>query len=120
MFFYYCLDDYFLSNVKTVDEITEERKRRLLFTTKWKTSVVTALSTWPCVNVLKDLPLSEYKGKFCAGCQQTKIYARVLLYGQPYNGTTLEGSQPDPRIPHEKVCTQWNVIRYNLLDFNFY
>lgn len=101
--FHYCLDDYFLSNVKTVDEITEERKRRLLFTTKWKTNFVTAISIWPCVNVLKDLPSSECKGKFCAGCQQTKIYARVLLYGQPYNGTTLEGSPPDPRIPHEKV-----------------
>ncbi|KAL0102791.1 hypothetical protein PUN28_018229 [Cardiocondyla obscurior] len=111
-------DDYFLSNVKTVDEITEERKRRLLFTTKWKPSVVTAISTWPCVNVLKDLPPSEYKGKLCAGCQQTKIYARVLLYGQPYNGTTLEGSSPDLRIPHEKdflfcrVC-QKKVALYN-------
>ncbi|XP_036149178.1 uncharacterized protein LOC105833851 isoform X4 [Monomorium pharaonis] len=111
-------DDYFLSNVKTVDEITEERKHRLLFTTKWKASVVTAISTWPCVNVLKDLPPSEYKGKFCAGCQQTKIYARVLLYGQPYNGTTLEGSPPDPRIPHEKdfllcrIC-QRKVALYN-------
>ncbi|XP_077282742.1 uncharacterized protein LOC143908809 isoform X1 [Temnothorax americanus] len=111
-------DDYFLSNVKTVDEITEERKRRLLFTTKWKTSVVTAISTWPCVNVLKDLLPSEYKGKFCAGCQQAKIYARVLLYGQPYNGTTLEGSPPDPRIPHEKdfllcrIC-QKKVALYN-------
>ncbi|XP_012054111.1 PREDICTED: LOW QUALITY PROTEIN: uncharacterized protein LOC105617149 [Atta cephalotes] len=111
-------DDYFLSNVKTVDEITEERKRRLLFTTKWKASFVTAISTWPCINVLKDLPPSEYKGKFCAGCQQAKIYTRVLLYGQPYNGTTLEGSPPDPRIPHEKdfllcrIC-QKKVALYN-------
>jgi len=98
-----CLDDYFLSNVKTVDEVTEERKHRLLSTTKWKPNIITAISTWPCVNVLKDLPPSEYKGKSCAGCQQTKIYARILLYGQPYNSTTLEGSPPDPRIPHEKV-----------------
>ncbi|KYM91850.1 Glutamine and serine-rich protein 1 [Atta colombica] len=111
-------DDYFLSNVKTVDEITEERKRRLLFTTKWKASFVTAISTWPCINVLKDLPPSEYKGKFCAGCQQAKIYTRVLLYGQPYNGITLEGSPPDPRIPHEKdfllcrIC-QKKVALYN-------
>lgn len=100
---YYFLDDYFLSNVKIVDEVTEERKRRLLFTTKWKPNVVAAISTWPCVDVLKDLPLSECKGKSCAGCQQTKIYARVLLYGQPYNSTTLEGSPPDPRAPHDKV-----------------
>lgn len=98
-----CSDDYFLSNVKTVDDVTEERKRRLLSTTKWKSNVITAISTWPCLDVLKDLSPSECKGKSCAGCQQTKIYARVLLYGQPYNGTTLEGSPPDPKISHEKV-----------------
>ena len=89
--------------MKTVDEVTEERKRRLVSTTTWHPNVVTAISTWPCLNVLKDLPLSEYKGKVCAGCQQDKINARVLLYGQPYNGTTLEGSPPDPRVLQEKV-----------------
>lgn len=83
--------------------MTEERKRRLLSMTKWKPNIVTAISTWPCVNVLKDLPPSESRGKSCAGCQQAKIHARILLYGQPYNGTTLEGSPPDPRMPHEKV-----------------
>ncbi|KZC12552.1 Glutamine and serine-rich protein 1 [Dufourea novaeangliae] len=111
-------DDYFLSNVKTVDEVTDERKRRLLSTTKWRLNVVNAISTWPCLNVLKDLSSIEYKGKSCAGCQQSKIHARVLLYGQPYNGTTLEGSPPDPRIPQEKdfllcrVC-QAKVALYN-------
>lgn len=99
----FCVDDYFLSNVKTVDEVTEERKRRLLSTTEWRSNVINAISTWPCLNVLKDLTSTEYKDKLCAGCQQPKIYARVLLYGQPYNATTLEGSPPDPRIPQEKV-----------------
>lgn len=101
--YFYSLDDYFLSNVKTVDDVTDERKRRLLSTTKWKPNIVRAISTWPCLNVLKDIPSSEYKGKSCAGCQQTRIYARILLYGQPYNGTTLEGSPPDPKISYEKV-----------------
>ncbi|XP_050479450.1 uncharacterized protein LOC126868228 isoform X2 [Bombus huntii] len=111
-------DDYFLSNVKTVDEVTEERKQRFLSTTKWRSNVINAISTWPCLNVLKDLPFTEYKGKSCAGCQQHKIHARVLLYGQPYNATTLEGSPPDPRIPQEKdfllcrVC-QAKVALYN-------
>ncbi|XP_003701482.2 uncharacterized protein LOC100883544 isoform X2 [Megachile rotundata] len=111
-------DDYFLSNVKTVDEVTEERKQRLLSTTKWRSNVINAISTWPCLNVLKDLPLTEYKGKSCAGCQQANIHARVLLYGQPYNATTLEGSPPDPRVPQEKdfllcrIC-QAKVALYN-------
>lgn len=96
-----------------VDDVTEEKKRRLLSTTKWKSNVVTAISTWPCLNVLKELSASEYKGKSCAGCQHNNIYARVLLYGQPYNSTTLEGSPPDPRIPQEKVlCAQWSIIKY--------
>lgn len=112
-------DDYFLSNVKTVDEVTEERKQRFLSTTKWRSNVINAISTWPCLNVLKDLPFTEYKGKSCAGCQQHKIHARVLLYGQPYNATTLEGSPPDPRIPQEKVfklfflhCSSFNKYCY--------
>lgn len=119
-FFYCYLDDYFLSNVKTVDEVTEERKRRLLSTTKWKPNIVTALSTWPCVNVLKDLPPSENKGKHCAGCQQTRIYARILLYGQPYNGTTLEGSPPDPRVPHEKVRRYTIQMKCNKVCIDYY
>lgn len=94
-----------MSNVKTIDEVTEERKQRLLSTTKWQPSVVTAISTWPCLNVLKDLPNSESKGKQCVGCNRNKIYARVLLYGQPYNATTLEGSPPDPSVLHDKVLS---------------
>ncbi|XP_066587201.1 uncharacterized protein [Prorops nasuta] len=95
-------DEYFLSNVKTVDEVTEQRKRRLLSITNWHTNIVTAMSTWPCLNIIKDISLSEQEKKYCAGCQQTKVYARVLLYGQPYNSTTLEGSPPNPKIPQEK------------------
>ncbi|XP_043529870.1 uncharacterized protein LOC122539192 isoform X4 [Frieseomelitta varia] len=111
-------DDYFLSNVKTVDEVTEERKQRLLSTTKWRSNVINAISTWPCLNVLKDLPFMEYKGKSCAGCQQPKIHARVLLYGQPYNATTLEGSPPDPRIPQEKDFLLCRVCQAKIALYN--
>lgn len=101
-FVFSILDDYFLSNVKTVDEITEERKQQLLSTTNWRPNVVTALSTWPCINVLRD-NMSDHKGKSCEGCNKSKIHSRVLLYGQPYNSTTLEGSPPGPEVPQEKV-----------------
>ena len=96
-------DEYFLSNVKTIDDITDKKKETLLLSTNWKQNVINALSTWPCVNILKDLPVIDFKGKLCAGCNEIKIYARVLLYGQPYNSTTLEGSPPDPKVPQEKV-----------------
>lgn len=69
-----------------------------------------SLSTWPCLNVLKDLSPDQCKGKTCNGCDGTKIYARVLLYGQPYNCTTLEGSPPDPRVNEEKVEYQQSLI----------
>ncbi|KAJ8678761.1 hypothetical protein QAD02_014548 [Eretmocerus hayati] len=110
-------DDYFLLNVKTVDEITEDRKQRLLSTTSWQPNIVSALSTWPCVNSLRD-NISDHKGKPCAGCNRTKIHARVLLYGQPYNNTTLEGSPPDPHVPIEKDFLFCRVCQTKVALFN--
>ncbi|XP_034935014.1 uncharacterized protein [Chelonus insularis] len=111
-------DEYFLSNVKMIDEITEDRKNRLLSTTKWQPNVVTAISTWPCLNVLKDLSNVECKGKQCVGCDYNQIYARVLLYGQPYNATTLEGSPPDPSVQHEKDFLLCRVCQTKVALFN--
>lgn len=99
-------DDYFLSNVKTVDEITQERKRRLLSTTKWQQNVVLAFSTWPCLNIIKDFTSAESKDKNCSGCHREKIFSRIFLYGQPYNESTLDSlyiHQPSPQDPQEKV-----------------
>ncbi|XP_063978582.1 uncharacterized protein LOC135163252 isoform X2 [Diachasmimorpha longicaudata] len=111
-------DDYFLSNVKTVDDMTEERKRLLLSTTKWGETVISAISTWPCLNILKDLPSTEYRGKQCNGCQLSKVFARVLLYGQPYNATTLEGSPPDLKVPQEKDFLLCRVCQTKVGLFN--
>lgn len=111
-------DDYFLSNVKTVDDVTEERKQHLMSTTKWRSNVITAVSTWPCLNILKDLPQSEYKGKLCAGCENDKVNTRVLLYGQPYNGTTLEGSPLDPNVIQEKDFLFCRTCQTKIALFN--
>ncbi|XP_011308805.1 uncharacterized protein [Fopius arisanus] len=111
-------DDYFLSNVKTVDDMTEERKRLLLSTTKWGETVISAISTWPCLNILKDIPSAEYRGKQCNGCQLSKVFARVLLYGQPYNATTLEGSPPDLKVPQEKDFLLCRVCQTKVGLFN--
>lgn len=108
-FFSFSIDDYFLSNVKTVDEITEERKRRLLSTTKWQQNVVVAFSTWPCLNILKDLP-DESKGKQCSGCQHEKLFSRIILYGQHYNESTLEPTPSDPQL-REKVYTFYLYLK---------
>jgi len=96
-------DDYFLSNVKTVDDVTEERKRRLLGVAQWKAGLQTSVGTWPCFNVISDLPADEKREKLCAACDKSQVSVRVQMYGQPYNSTTLEGCQPDPKVASQKV-----------------
>jgi len=102
-FFVMLADDYFLSNVKTVDDVTEERKRRLLGVAQWKAGLQTSVGTWPCFNVISDLPADEKREKLCAACDKSQVSVRVQMYGQPYNSTTLEGCQPDPKVASQKV-----------------
>lgn len=55
--------------------------------------------------------LGEEFRKSCAACDKPGVAARVLLYGQPYNSTTLEGCQADPKLVSEKVR---NVLCFGL------
>ncbi|XP_063225705.1 mucin-5AC [Bacillus rossius redtenbacheri] len=105
-------DDYFLSNVKMVDDVTEERKRRLLQLAQWRpdSGLQESVATWPCFNVLSELPADERGGRLaCVACARSPGAVRVQAYGQPYNATTLEGCQPDPRVASQKdflVCNE--------------
>lgn len=101
---YSVLDEYFLSNVKTIDDITSSKKMKLLTLLRWPHPVQAAVSTWPCFNVIRELSSSDVQGRFCAACQLPNVGVRVLMYGQPYNSTTLEGCQPNPQSVSEKVC----------------
>jgi hypothetical protein len=107
-------DDYFLSNVKTVDDVTEERKRRLLGVAQWKTGLQTSVGTWPCFNVITDLPADEKQDKLCAACDKSQVSVRVQMYGQPYNSTTLEGCQPDPKVANQKVSLLLVICKHVL------
>jgi hypothetical protein len=91
-------DDYFLSNVKAVDDIT-----RLLGVAQWKAGLQTSVGTWLFFNVISDLPADEKREKLCAACDKSQVSVRVQMYGQPYNSTTLEGHQPDPKVASQKV-----------------
>lgn len=99
-------DDYFLSNVKTIDEITGDRKRRLLGITPWPKTMIISVETWPSYNIISDLGGSNNNANllFCVACHQPGIAMRMMLYGNPYNPTTVEPCQPDPRIIFDKVC----------------
>lgn len=99
----YFTDEYFLSNVKTIDDIVEDQRKRFLQVVKWRPELEASIATWPCYNVIFELVGDEFR-KNCACCDKPMVSARVLLYGQPYNSTTLEGCQADPKLVSEKVC----------------
>lgn len=98
-------DVYFLSNVKTVDDLTAARKARLLRTTNWSQRMVQSMETWPCYSVLTELGMMNTNQIFCVGCSQRGIASRMILYGQAYNPNTIAAIQPDNRITFEKVST---------------
>ncbi|RZC32892.1 uncharacterized protein BDFB_003340 [Asbolus verrucosus] len=96
-------DEYFLSNVKTIDDITDSKKKKLLSLLRWPPAVQAAVCTWPCFNVIREVNPTDAHTKNCAACSRHEVAVRVLMYGQPYNSTTLEGCQPDPKAMNEKV-----------------
>ncbi|XP_050506722.1 daf-12-interacting protein 1 isoform X2 [Diabrotica virgifera virgifera] len=95
-------DDYFLSNVQTIDDITDSKKQKFFNLLRWPSNVQAAICTWPCYNVLREVSVSDSQSKSCAACNRIGVSVRVLMYGQPYNSTTLEGCPPDPNAINEK------------------
>ncbi|XP_045763708.1 uncharacterized protein LOC123866297 isoform X2 [Maniola jurtina] len=97
-------DEYFLSNVKTVDEVTETMRSRVSAGAGGggggARALDAAVATWPGLSVAAGAGA-------CRACARPAV-ARLLLYGQPYNPATLEPVQPDARLAYEKeflVCT---------------
>ncbi|XP_046978997.1 uncharacterized protein LOC124544471 isoform X2 [Vanessa cardui] len=99
-------DEYFLSNVKTVDEVTETMRTRVSGASGaaggagGARALDAAVATWPGLSVAAGSGV-------CRACARPAV-ARLLLYGQPYNPATLEPVQPDARLAYEKeflVCT---------------
>lgn len=88
--------------MKVIDEITCDKKQKLLSLLRWPYLVQSAMATWPCFNVIRELSVTDLS-KTCAACSEANVAMRVLLYGQPYNSTTLEGCQPDPQVANMKV-----------------
>ncbi|KAI8440328.1 hypothetical protein MSG28_001669 [Choristoneura fumiferana] len=94
-------DEYFLSNVKTVDEVTETMRARVSSGGGGggARALDSAVATWPGLSVAGGAGT-------CRACSRPAV-ARLLLYGQPYNPGTLEPVQPDARLAYEKeflVC----------------
>lgn len=88
--------------------------------------MVYSIETWPCYNIINDLGMANLSQINCTGCNIRGIVARVILYGQPYNPSTVEVVQPDHRIPFDKVnyifscsCSNRCQIFNKLFRFRF-
>lgn len=110
-------DDYFLSNVQTIDDITEEKKKKLFSMLRWPPTVQAAICIWPCFNIIREVSVLDTQSKNCSACGRLGFVVRVLMYGQPYNSTTLEGCQPDPNAINEKVKDKLQMTFNILLSF---
>lgn len=116
-------DDYFLQNVEVIDGVTAERVQRLVNAVDWPPASVMqrSVSTWPCYNVLADLGAPSLT--MCDACWRNQVHAKIILYGQPYNPTTLDGTSI-PDINTQKVrstCYMMDKIFINTISqFQFY
>lgn len=103
--------------------MTAERVQRLVNAVDWPPASVMqrSVSTWPCYNVLADLGAPSLT--MCDACCRNQVHAKIILYGQPYNPTTLDGTSI-PDINTQKVrstCYMMDKIFINRISqFQFY
>lgn len=64
-----------------------------------------SVETWPCYNIISDLGQVGTNHLFCVACHQPGISMRLMLYGNPYNPSTIETIEPDARMGFEKVTS---------------
>ncbi|KAK7086226.1 protein of unknown function (DUF4211) [Halocaridina rubra] len=84
-------DDYFVERVKIIDELAEERKRKILEIVQWNDKFRNSLDTWPCINVM-----ITKNADMCQACSNQPATKLSQLYGQPYNQETLRSREPMP------------------------
>jgi len=81
---------------------------------QWKAGLQISVGTWPCFNIISDLPAGEKREKIYAACDKSQVSVRVQMYCQLFNSTTLEGCQPDPKVASQKV-SEFLAVLYNFM-----
>lgn len=87
---------------------------------RWPPAVQAAVCTWPCYNIIRELNAMDAQMKYCSACGRMEISVRVLMYGQPYNSTTLEGCPPDPKAMNEKVSFRETISQTLICCFRIF
>ncbi|XP_035213277.1 uncharacterized protein LOC118187187 isoform X2 [Stegodyphus dumicola] len=77
-------DEYFLSNIKEIEQVSEAKKSTLLKDT-WDEELQKCANTYPCLNILDSIT-NEMK---CQVCDKENGIKLLQFYGQPYDLTTL-------------------------------
>lgn len=99
----FIVDQYFLQSIRSIDDVMNNCKRKLLSITPWTRSIILSIETWPQCHVFTDWGQNNVNQKNCGGCHQPGTSVRFLLFGQPYENLTMQHKTPDPRIAYEKV-----------------
>ncbi|KFM57646.1 Proline-rich protein 12, partial [Stegodyphus mimosarum] len=77
-------DEYFLSNIKEIEQVSEAKKSTLMKDT-WDEELQKCANTYPCLNILDSIT-NEMK---CQVCDKENGIKLLQFYGQPYDWTTL-------------------------------
>ncbi|CAL1285901.1 unnamed protein product [Larinioides sclopetarius] len=113
-------DEYFLSHLQAIEEITSEKKSALHESDRWSSELSDSVKMFPLVKVSK----SEGKEKsLCQVCQNGKIQFVAHFQGQVYDPMTLaskeSSSASDFNFPLCGSCVQ-TVTLYSRLHHHRY
>lgn len=80
-------DEYFLDNMREIENVCEEKKQLFFNKLKWEASVVKCIETFPCVNIIPQKNENDLRCRLCHDMWSTLMFN---FTGAPYDAQTLE------------------------------